>query len=1145
MKKITFSLIALLAVAAMQAQIIHVPADYPTIQSGINVATPGDTVLVSDGQYYEQINFAGKKPLMVASLYLIDGDKNHIANTIIDGSQIANSDSASVVYFISGEDSTSVINGFTICHGCGTKYLMNLDAELSRNGSGTGASIRNGFSDRKVEYVDLAGGGIFISGSGAKIINNHITENHLTDTLVIGVQIIDGAGIATRMTETDEWIVISHNVIDHNSIYATQIEGFGAGMSLCYNSRIVGNTISNNLNTGTAADVAAGGIGIYQNKNWITKTAFVEQNLIQNNLCKSSGNYANSAGGFISVVNGHFTGNSLINNVVSSGTSIGGVAGVLLWDPADGFHVKHNLFKDNMSNRFSGGLGMQTSSQSTNIVWVENNYFKNNTARDGGAIAGWMPFISHNNVFSGNNATTQGGAIYLYDEHNAPMVHPFVLINNSFYGNSAITGGAIINHFADMLILNSIFWNDSAPNGNEIFSLSGTSEIAYTDIDTSNIFPSFINGGGLINENPLFGNNETLKTSHFSPCVDAGTNVFTCSHGITCNAPDYDINGFRRPQGAGYDMGAFDMGKSQVIRIPADYPTIRQGIVAANPGDTVLVSDGIYYEQINFLGKKPLMVASGYLMDGDTNHIANTIIDGSRLTNPDSASVAYFISGEDTSSVLLGFTIQNGKGTSWFWEGYESLGGGGIYVARSTAKISHNIITNNTLDDTAMPDFSGGCGGGIHVSYGFPGTVVIEENKIFSNTVITNHLWTEGGGIYVFGAHSIIRNNLVTNNSSTNTNDTTEWAHGSAAGIICEGDTASVLAIATGNLIQDNIATGGWIGYGGGMALWSLAEGSFIKDNHLINNSNNWYGGGIDLAWNEPNVRIDGNYFFGNSAAYGGAVDSWDYGSNHCLVNNVFRGNNATEEGGAIWLRLEEGNTGYYASMINNTFSGNHAGSKGGAIYSWDYNPVIVNSVFWDNSAPEGNVIAIDTGNAEIAYSDIDTLKISGEKIFGGGNINADPLFSDISLLTTEHWSPVVDKGVEKYVCALGQTVFCPEKDILGIPRPVGSGYDMGAYDIKGWGQGFVKITNDELRMMNYPNPFRGSTTFEYTLTEPVHVRLQVFNSLGHLVAEPVHNIQQNGKQTVIWNSGDLPAGMYFYFIQAGNAERGGKCVKQ
>ncbi len=1126
MKKITLFLVALLAVAAMQAQIIRVPDDYPTIQQGINAATPGDTVLVSEGRYYEQINFAGKKPLMVASLFLTDGDKNHIANTIIDGSQIANSDSASVVYFSSGVDTTSVLCGFTITGGKGTTII----------------------TPDSIWGVARQGGGIWISGSGAKIRNNNITKNSCDGTLHAGAICFNGGGIATDITLEPKWIVVENNIIDSNYLVSdTTGINSGAGILITNNCRIAGNVIKNNMSTMlvyTPYWSQGTGVSVFGVREWGQEIdAIVKDNLFLynvNNSIYAFGGGMKAGGVTLTCINNQFTGNSLISSV---GSINAWGAGLEAGDLLPGSAISRNIFQENYSINIHAGMYLYPGQDT---VLVENNYFFNNIAETNGGGCGISNHsaLLQNNVFSGNKAGNRGGAIYLEKYSTLNVAHMVTLINNSFSGNKAHMGGAIFSNGAHPVILNSVFWLDSAETGKEVYCYSSdTAEVAHSNISPEFIFGNYHDGGGNMNEDPKFTGNKYLNSFYNSPCIDQGVSKYIRSDGTSVQAPNYDIYGLSRPRGAGFDMGAYE--HSRIIHIPADFPAIQQGIVAANPGDTVLVSDGIYYEQINFLGKKPLMVASEYLTDGDTNHIANTIIDGSRLTNPDSASVVYFISGEDTSSVLCGFTIQNGQGTSWFWEGYESLGGGGIYVAQSTAKISHNIITNNTLDDTTMPDFSGGCGGGIHVSYGFPGTVVIEENKILSNNVITNHLWTEGGGIYVFGAHSMIRNNLVTNNSSTNTNDTTEWAHGSAAGIICEGDTALVLAIVTGNLIQNNIATGGWIGYGGGMALWLLAEGSLIKDNHLINNSNNWYGGGLDLVANDINVRIDGNYFFGNSAAYGGAVDSWDYGSNHCLVNNVFRGNNATEEGGAIWLRLEEGNTGYYASMINNTFSGNHAGSKGGAIYSWDYNPVIVNSVFWENTAPDGNVIAIDTGYAEIAYSDIDTLKISGEKIIGGGNINADPLFSDYLLLTTEHWSPVVDKGVEKYVCAQGQTVFCPENDILGIPRPVGSGYDMGAYDIKGWGQGLVKITNDELRMMNYPNPFRASTTFEYTLTEPVHVRLQVFNSLGHLVAEPVNYIQPNGKQTVIWNSGDLPAGMYLYFIQAGNAERGGKTVKK
>ena len=123
---------------------------------------------------------------------------------------------------------------------------------------------------------------------------------------------------------------------------------------------------------------------------------------------------------------------------------------------------------------------------------------------------------------------------------------------------------------------------------------------------------------------------------------------------------------------------------ADIINVPADTSTIQGGISMAFNGDTVLVNNGTYYENINFVGKS-ITVASHYYIDGDTSHISNTIIDGSNHSDPDSGSVVYFISGEDTTSIICGFTITSGTGT-YSPNPFAMRIGGGILCFNSDCK---------------------------------------------------------------------------------------------------------------------------------------------------------------------------------------------------------------------------------------------------------------------------------------------------------------------------------------------------------------------------------------------------------------------------------------------------------------------------
>ena len=69
----------------------------------------------------------------------------------------------------------------------------------------------------------------------------------------------------------------------------------------------------------------------------------------------------------------------------------------------------------------------------------------------------------------------------------------------------------------------------------------------------------------------------------------------------------------------------------------------------------------------------------------------------------------------------------------------------------------------------------------------------------------------------------------------------------------------------------------------------------------------------------------------------------------------------------------------------------------------------------------------------------------------------------------------------------------------------------------------------------NFPNPFNASTTIAFRLSKSAHVRLAVYNSLGQKVASLVDKQMEAGRHTVRFDAGDLPSGVYFYRLEAGD----------
>jgi HYDIN/CFA65/VesB family protein/VCBS repeat protein/ASPM-SPD-2-Hydin domain-containing protein len=200
--------------------------------------------------------------------------------------------------------------------------------------------------------------------------------------------------------------------------------------------------------------------------------------------------------------------------------------------------------------------------------------------------------------------------------------------------------------------------------------------------------------------------------------------------------------------------------EANIIHVPSDEPTIQAAINVAANGDTVLVAPGTYKENINFMGKAITVTsASGAQV---------TIIDGGGT-----APVVTFSNGESSTSILNGFTVQNGFG---------SLNGGGIFINSASPTLTNNNISNNKACEGAgiaaisgspiikgniiSNNFQAGCSGG--TGGGGIGLVGGTSTQILGNVIANNTIGVEGGGIAMFGAGTPqIRSNVIIGNVAT------------------------------------------------------------------------------------------------------------------------------------------------------------------------------------------------------------------------------------------------------------------------------------------------------------------------------------------------------------------------------------------
>lgn len=441
------------------------------------------------------------------------------------------------------------------------------------------------------------------------------------------------------------------------------------------------------------------------------------------------------------------------------------------------------------------------------------------------------------------------------------------------------------------------------------------------------------------------------------------------------------------------------------IQVPAEQPTIQAGLDAALGGDTVLVASGVYSGpgnwDLDFRGQ-PLVLRSA------TGNPADCIID---CADAKPHIGVYFHSGEDSSTVLDGFTIQHGMATHEV-DFPPSPAGGGIFCSLSRPLLKNLILRLNSAPSHGMG--AGFASDGYVFSAGpilrdcvieknSPGGVFVYGTARFERCRIQ---WDIGGGIHLFWGKADFIDCIIAGDAV--------YPVGGGEGIAFRncaiaapfdshhGATVSFFdCTLTGHRLhfsENSLAfyrctisdcpDGAVDTYYG----FSLTA----EDCLFVNNQTSTTGGAIRLGpWDLATIRR--TRFVNNSAAgRGGAVDIGGADSAQ-FIDCEFLGNTAGggEGGGAIASRSDSGPQLTGCTLVGNSALG---GAPGGAIsfINWETAPRLSDCLIAGNTSEGAGGALYLAGDANGAPA----LRIQGSTLAAnragtvGGAIATDPALS-------------------------------------------------------------------------------------------------------------------------------------------------------
>jgi large repetitive protein len=630
------------------------------------------------------------------------------------------------------------------------------------------------------------------------------------------------------------------------------------------------------------------------------------------------------------------------------------------------FHISNSTLEDNVSEIHGGGI-----LSAGGVLTLMNSTLSNNKA---------------------NGTSSEGGGIAISGGTS-------VITNSTFYGNHGQYGGGISNRgdltYINTIIAGSVGYSDCISEFGTIHSSSthnlvedGSCFVATNLEGDPKLGPLADNGGPTLTHALLSG----------SSAIDAGHNGY-------CTTTDQ--RGVSRPQGAGCDIGAYEL-EILVVTSIADggNGSLRKAIADISPGGRITFSPTISGQTITLSSN--LVIEKNLTIDGSDLGVPITI-------SGNNAAGVFVISSLgnatfDSLKIINGASEYGGGIYNWanltminctIANNYAQEGGGGIFNSGNAYLwLVDSILSNNTTE---------GDGGGIF-NMGYL--------EVVNSTLSGNEAGANGGGIHNEGTLTVENSTLSENSAGV-----------TGGGLHNEGTLTLLFVVLNGNEA----------GVGGGI----YTKNSFIMTDSMLSGNSAYDGGGI---YNLGNLLINNSTLFGNTATFdGGGI--LNVGTLN-ISNSTLSGNQAGQDGGGI---LNDD----ILTLLNVTLNGNSAVRHGGGIINFSGNALNFINTIIAHSTNGGDCL----NNGTIHAGSTHNLVTDGSC---GALLDDDPMLGPLANYGGPTWTHALLPGSPGIDA--GSMAYCPGTDQRGYDRPMdgkGDGFpvcDIGAFEYDPSRDGVNKI---------------------------------------------------------------------------------------